>query len=503
MNFRLRCLMGGYLIMAWLFVAIAPVHADYTIDQENSNGFLGNSNPGQTFTTQDYGRINRIDVYVDANNTCDAAELCVYEGDRIPNDPSAALYCQDISGLNDYSWAFWHTTNLQAGQLLVDSNTQYTFGLIQTGINCSLRLGANSNASYDYLGGQKWPLGGPFLDLAFRVYIEEIEWADLVITKTDNQNHALPGGPVTYTITVTNNGPADVTGANVSDTFPAALTGVSFTASQTGGATGFTASGSGNINDTVNMPTGSQIIYTVQATIDSAAIGTLSNTATVSADGLIEPDNNNNTATDDTQLPADFGDAPASYGTLLADDGPRHAVTTTGQIRLGLMVDDETDAQLPLDGTGDNVNGSDDEDGVVFPDDLVWGDGSVELTVNGGSLGGQLDAWMDFDGNGSFDHPDEHLWAGASQNLAPGDNDIVFAIPEDAVVGLTYARFRLSSNGGLTPTGSVADGEVEDYPVEIKNVQIPTLNSWGIVSIFVLIALTGLRAMRRRNRSAQ
>ena len=48
-------------------------------------------------------------------------------------------------------------------------------------------------------------------------------------------------------------------------------------------ATGFTASGSGNINDTVNLPVGATITYTLIANIASGATGTLVNTATVTA----------------------------------------------------------------------------------------------------------------------------------------------------------------------------------------------------------------------------
>src|SRR5262249_14895939 len=48
--------------------------------------------------------------------------------------------------------------------------------------------------------------------------------ADLQITKTDNSATYTPGGPVTYTITVSNpNGPSDVTGAAVADLVPSTL----------------------------------------------------------------------------------------------------------------------------------------------------------------------------------------------------------------------------------------------------------------------------------------
>jgi len=130
--------------------------------------------------------------------------------------------------------------------------------------------------------------------------------ADLSITKTDGSTTEVPGTSVSYTITVTNNGPSAVTGASVSDTFPAALTGVTFTSVAAGGATGNTAAGSGNISDTVNMPVGSSITYTVNATVAASATGSLSNTATVTAPGgVTDPTPGNNSATDtDTLVPS-------------------------------------------------------------------------------------------------------------------------------------------------------------------------------------------------------
>ncbi len=110
----------------------------------------------------------------------------------------------------------------------------------------------------------------------------------------------VPGDATAYTITVSNLGPNDVTGASVADTMPAAITSDTFTASQTGGASGFTTgTGTRATSATpVNMPAGSTITYAVNAEISSAATGTLSNTATVSAPaGVIDPNLANNSAT--------------------------------------------------------------------------------------------------------------------------------------------------------------------------------------------------------------
>src|SRR5206468_1949402 len=128
--------------------------------------------------------------------------------------------------------------------------------------------------------------------------------ADLKVTVTDRKGSVVSGQSDTYTIVVTNNGLGRVTGAGVSDSFPAVFNGMTFTATQTGGASGFTASGNGNINDTVTMPGGSVITYTATGTIDpSAPSGTLSDTATVRVpNGVTDPDLTNNSATDSDTL---------------------------------------------------------------------------------------------------------------------------------------------------------------------------------------------------------
>ncbi|PYK75286.1 MAG: hypothetical protein DME42_02870, partial [Verrucomicrobia bacterium] len=74
--------------------------------------------------------------------------------------------------------------------------------------------------------------------------------ADLKVTVTDGKTSIPAGQKDTYTIKVNNPGPGNVTGAAVVDNFPAIFTAVTLTATGTNGASGFTVSGSGNINDT-------------------------------------------------------------------------------------------------------------------------------------------------------------------------------------------------------------------------------------------------------------
>ena len=127
--------------------------------------------------------------------------------------------------------------------------------------------------------------------------------ADLKVTVTDNKTSVIAGQKNTYTITVRNLGPSDVSGAAVSDNFPAEFIGVTFTATATGGATGFTASGNGNINDSVTMPSGSKITYKAKGTINSSATGSISDTGTITAPvGATDPKLTNNSATDTDTL---------------------------------------------------------------------------------------------------------------------------------------------------------------------------------------------------------
>ncbi|HEV7763893.1 MAG TPA: hypothetical protein VGQ76_02725, partial [Thermoanaerobaculia bacterium] len=121
--------------------------------------------------------------------------------------------------------------------------------------------------------------------------------ADLSITKTDGVTTVTAGGSATYTITASNAGPSNATGATVADTFPASLT-CTWTCLGAGGGT-CTGAGSGNINDTVNLPSGGSVTYTASCTISGAATGSLSNTATVTVPaGVTEADSGNNSATD-------------------------------------------------------------------------------------------------------------------------------------------------------------------------------------------------------------
>ncbi len=125
--------------------------------------------------------------------------------------------------------------------------------------------------------------------------------ADLQITNSENATSYAAGTNVTYTIVASNAGPGNVTGASIADTFPATLTGVAYTVTTTGGASDTThaSGGTGNLGESVNLPSGSTITYVVTGSLPSStAAGSLSDTATITAPGgVTDPNTANNTAT--------------------------------------------------------------------------------------------------------------------------------------------------------------------------------------------------------------
>ncbi len=81
---------------------------------------------------------------------------------------------------------------------------------------------------------------------------------------------------------------------------------------------------------------------------------------------------------------------------------------------------------------------------------------------------------MDFDADGNFGGVLERIISDAV--VVEGDNAFTFQVPSSALVGNTFARFRLrTAAGSLGPSGAAQDGEVEDHMVVI----VPPVSSVG------------------------
>ena len=161
--------------------------------------------------------------------------------------------------------------------------------------------------------------------------------ADLAVTK-DHTGTIVAGGPVTYTVTVTDNGPSDAAAPTVTDPIPTDLTFVSaggpgWTCTYDGPTSTITCSATGPLG------AGSSSVITVVTSLASDASGTLSNTASVTST-TPDPDPTNNSSTDAAPVtqsadlsiikshdPADTftPGTIATYDLTVTNDGPSDA----------------------------------------------------------------------------------------------------------------------------------------------------------------------------------
>ena len=173
---------------------------------------------------------------------------------------------------------------------------------------------------------------------------------DLSITKTSGVTTVYQGGPVTYTIVVTNNTSAYAVTGTVTDTVPATVTGVTWTCAASAGSSCAAASGSGNtISTSATLAPSGTATYTVSGTVSTTATGTLSNTASVAVPSFLTdttPGNNSATDTDTINVQADLsltktdGVASVTAGsTVTYNIVVKNAATSTGASNGSIVTD--------------------------------------------------------------------------------------------------------------------------------------------------------------------
>jgi uncharacterized repeat protein (TIGR01451 family) len=121
--------------------------------------------------------------------------------------------------------------------------------------------------------------------------------SDLAITKTDAPDPVAVGASLTYTLTVTNNGPDASTDSTVTDILPAGVTFVSATPSQ-----GACSQAAGTVTCTLGpLAVGASAAIPIVVTVDATALSPLSDTATVTGVET-DPLAANNSATAETLI---------------------------------------------------------------------------------------------------------------------------------------------------------------------------------------------------------
>jgi uncharacterized repeat protein (TIGR01451 family) len=156
-------------------------------------------------------------------------------------------------------------------------------------------------------------------------------------------------------------------------------------------------------------------------------------------------------------VPGDYGDAPASYGSV------SHVVGSG--MRLGSSITADAGDFNSAAASGDT------DDALPF---LSFVGNVATYTVsnipmNGVLAGAQLCGWIDFNRNGTFDSNER----ACSPTLAAGttSTSLTWTVPTGNafVAGVSYARLRLTTDTAqlASPNNQAWDGEVEDYRINL------------------------------------
>ncbi len=254
----------------------------------------------------------------DGSNTYTAGSIVTYTvivTNNGPNNVAGAVVRDNIPAqVTSWDWVCTTVTNAGGCNGVTGSTANFTDTVnIQSGGNIRYTVTANINAAAtgnlvntasvnvpsgytDTNGGNNSATDTDTLSVSTPV--------DLQITKDDGVTTYGADDSITYTINVSNNGPNDMSGATVTDDFStnSNIASANWSCLATGSAT-CTTSGSGNINDTVNVPVGSSLTYAVTVNIVSSPSGNLVNTASVSVpSGYTDTNTGNNSATDTDTL---------------------------------------------------------------------------------------------------------------------------------------------------------------------------------------------------------
>ena len=153
----------------------------------------------------------------------------------------------------------------------------------------------------------------------------------------------------------------------------------------------------------------------------------------------------------------DFGDAPESYGSA------GHYIDNLHY--LGSGPDGEASQQYSLEADADDLKGSDDEDGVTFPELRQGASVIIQVSITAYLTRAYLNAWIDWNGDGDFSDQGEKVANDIRRTT--GIYNLSVTVPANAIVSQpTFARFRFGTEN-ISSTGSASQGEAEDYMIKI------------------------------------
>ena len=188
----------------------------------------------------------------------------------------------------------------------------------------------------------------------------------------------------------------------------------------------------------------------------------------------------------------DYGDAPSTYGTTLATNGPKHLLGSRNIYIGPNPPDGETDGAPTTAANGDNnaaIAGVNDENTTVSFG-ACPGNGTYSVTihvVNLSAVSAYLVGYIDWGRDGTFNTTTDRSATATVTPTGSGGADVVLtwsSVPSNCGgTTATYARFRFTSDQtrAQSPTDTsgqyAPDGEVEDYQITAGSLPV-TLSSF-------------------------
>ena len=259
---------------------------------------------------------------------------------------------------------------------------------------------------------------------------------DLAVTKTVDNNTPVVGATITYTITVTNNGPAMATNVSLTDPLPEGVTYVS----DDGGGSYVSHSGVWSVG---TLTSGESAVLNIQATVDPTSAGSVITNIITEVD--LDQDDSNTTNDDleeDIEILLDTDGDGVEDSVDIDDDDD------------GILDVDEGDGETDTDEDGipDSLDIDSDNDGIV---DNVESQEEGEYVPPAGSDsdGDGLDDAYDPDDGGAFIVPVDTDGDGTTDYLdLDSDDDSV----PDATEGHDANHDGIADT---TPSGTDGDGD--------------------------------------------
>lgn len=164
----------------------------------------------------------------------------------------------------------------------------------------------------------------------------------------------------------------------------------------------------------------------------------------------------------------DLGDAPSSYGTAMNDTAAVHAVNDS--LKIGSIIDSDSDGKPSADAQGDNLDNADDEDGIsqILAQTVLNSSFSIPVKVtNITGVDAVLAGWIDFNKNGEYETSErsEVIVADGATSATLVWNGVTVSVIDNHFLRLRLAR---DASEVANPVGAASDGEIEDHLIGIS-----------------------------------